>query len=115
VTKYMLVVVASVAFLAVGANAEDAKAQGFHFSSGGVHVDFGHPHGGYRHFGHSRHAPHSVFHGSGHWGGHGRWHDTTHLDYHPGGFVPHFNHFHYVPGHYDVHHSGHFHGRRYGF
>lgn len=37
------------------------------------------------------------------------WHDTTHLDYHPGGLVPHRNHFHYVPGHYDVHRTGHYH------
>ena len=37
------------------------------------------------------------------------WHDTTHYDYHPGGLVPHRGHFDYVPGHYDLHRSGHFH------
>ena len=37
------------------------------------------------------------------------WHDTTHYDYHPATFVPHRNHFHYTPGHYDVHSSGHWH------
>lgn len=37
------------------------------------------------------------------------WHDTSHLHYHPGGVVRHRNHFHVVPGHYDVHRSGHWH------
>jgi hypothetical protein len=37
------------------------------------------------------------------------FHDTSHLHYHPGGVVRHRNHFHVVPGHYDVHRSGHWH------
>jgi hypothetical protein len=37
------------------------------------------------------------------------YHDTSHLHYHPGGVVRHRNHFHVVPGHYDVHRSGHWH------
>ena len=37
------------------------------------------------------------------------YHDTTHYDYHPGSFVPHGGHYHYVPGHYDLHRTGHFH------
>ena len=37
------------------------------------------------------------------------WHDTSHLHYHPGGYVRHRGHFDYVPGHYDVHRSGHWH------
>lgn len=67
-------------------------------------------------------------HGSGHFGGYTTapysrtlyypsgsciqrpvWHDTTHLDYHPGGYVPHGNHFDYQPGHYDLHQTGHWH------
>lgn len=36
------------------------------------------------------------------------WHDTSHYDYHPGYYVPHGNHLHYVPGHYDFHQSGHY-------
>lgn len=35
------------------------------------------------------------------------WHDTSHYDYHPGGLVPHGNHYHYIPGHYDYHRTGH--------
>ena len=37
------------------------------------------------------------------------WHDTSHWDYHPSHIVPHRNHFHYVPGHYDYHQTGHWH------
>jgi hypothetical protein len=37
------------------------------------------------------------------------WHDTSHFDYHPGYFAPHGNHFHYVPGHYHFHQTGHYH------
>lgn len=35
------------------------------------------------------------------------WHDTTHLDYHGPSLVPHGSHFHFQPGHYDVHRTGH--------
>ncbi len=38
---------------------------------------------------------------------HSVWHDTSHYDYHPGGYVRHRNHYHYVPGHYDYHRTGH--------
>lgn len=41
------------------------------------------------------------------YGGHRTWHDTTHLDYHAPSLVPHRGHLDYVPGHYDVHHTGH--------
>ena len=43
-----------------------------------------------------------------------RWHDTTHLDYHPASVVRHGSHWHVIPGHYDVHRTGHWHsGRHY--
>lgn len=42
-----------------------------------------------------------------HRGVHSTWHDTSHLDYHGPSLVPHRGHFHYVPGHYDVHRTGH--------
>lgn len=41
-------------------------------------------------------------------GGHLHWHDTSHLHYQPGGFVPHGNHFHYQPGGYYLHQTGHY-------
>lgn len=37
-----------------------------------------------------------------------RWHDTTHLDYHAPSLYRHGSHYHFVPGHYDVHHTGHY-------
>ena len=40
-------------------------------------------------------------------GVHRTWHDTTHLDYHGPSLVPHRGHLDYVPGHYDVHRTGH--------
>lgn len=36
------------------------------------------------------------------------YHDTTHLDYHAPSLQRHGFHYHVVPGHYDVHRSGHF-------
>ena len=36
------------------------------------------------------------------------YHDTTHLDYHGPSLQRHGLHFHVVPGHYDVHRTGHF-------
>lgn len=46
------------------------------------------------------------------YGGHGNlggshWHDTSHWDYHPTQIVPHGNHYHVQPGHYDYHQTGH--------
>jgi hypothetical protein len=38
---------------------------------------------------------------------HSTWHDTSHLDYHGPSLVPHRGHFDYVPGHYDLHRTGH--------
>lgn len=40
--------------------------------------------------------------------GHYHWHDTSHLHYQPGGFVPHGNHYHYVPGRTYLHRTGHY-------
>lgn len=37
------------------------------------------------------------------------YHDTSHYDYHAPQLVPHGNHFDYVPGHYDLHRTGHWH------
>ncbi len=56
----------------------------------------------------------SGYHGAGYSGypsnrgyGHRTWHDTSHLDYHQPALVPHRGHLDYVPGHYDVHRTGH--------
>jgi len=72
---------------------------GVHLAGRNFHFDIGRPHG------YSTHRPYQSnrFHRSPHL----RWHDTTHLDWHPGEYAPHGNHYDYIPGHYDVHHSGH--------
>jgi hypothetical protein len=101
--KYILTAaVALSALVFVNASASTAEAQGVHIRSRGVHVDIGAPHR-HRHRGRPRHSAYRW----GGWGGHAHWHDTTHLDYHPGEFVPHYDHYHYVPGHFDVHRTGH--------
>jgi hypothetical protein len=94
----------------------EVQAQGLHVRAGQLHVDVGNPHQHRRAF-----YPYSGFGAYGGYGayqtfyppvrsGHGYWHDTTHYDYHPGGFQRHYDHFHYVPEHYDLHPSGHWHG-----
>ncbi|MCA9128738.1 MAG: hypothetical protein KDB22_16750 [Planctomycetales bacterium] len=35
------------------------------------------------------------------------YHDTTHLDYHAPSVIRHGSHYDFVPGHYDVHRTGH--------
>ncbi|MFV0445827.1 MAG: hypothetical protein ACK5Q5_19795 [Planctomycetaceae bacterium] len=53
------------------------------------------------------HIHHNVNPNTATWGGgHLHWHDTSHYDYQPGGFVPHGNH--YQPGGYIYHQDGHF-------
>ena len=78
---------------------------GFGISVGGTSVYVGGAHG-YRGQGH------------GNYGGYGyggyrqpahSWHSTTHYDYHSGQLNRHGNHFHYQPGHYDRHRTGHWH------
>jgi hypothetical protein len=118
VTKFALLIPTMFALMA-GFNAKEATAEGFHFRSGGVHIDVGHVHHGHGHHGHYGHYGRRSYgdygygrhgyrrHGYSGWGGHSHWHDTTHLDYHPGYVVPHYDHYDYVPGHYDVHYDGH--------
>ena len=110
-----------ITLLIASALATTAPAQGFHFNSGGVHVDIGSPHRYYSNYGGYYpglnqgcgygNYPYTTYYGGGYgggWGG-GRavWHDTTHLDYHPAELIRHRNHYHYQPGHYDVHEDGH--------
>ena len=37
------------------------------------------------------------------------WHDTSHFDYHRGRLVPHGDHLDYIPGHWSLHRTGHWH------
>lgn len=104
-TKHTIVGLVLLTILMIGIGAPAANAQGFHLSGGGLHVDLGYPH-----------ASHGYYSGWSHWGsrravvrGHRDWHDTTHYDFHPGQRVRHYGHVDYVPGHFDVHSSGHWH------
>jgi hypothetical protein len=83
---------------------------------------------GSKHYSHGHHGHHHHDH-HGSWGGYysGRiyagpvrtysapiyrppvYHDTTHYDDHPPSVYRHGSHYHYVPGHYDLHRSGHWH------
>ena len=104
----ILTCVALATFSVFGTFSGTAQAGDFaiHFGGPGYHVDVGRPH--YR----------SVYYGD-YYGGHGWhddydyyrghrvWHDTSHYDYHPGEFIRHGYHYHYVPGHYDYHPEGH--------
>jgi hypothetical protein len=110
-----ILTVAALAFFATGG--DEAHAQGIHIGGRGIHIDVGRPHGGYygRHGsfygGHSHRGSYvrgHAYHGG--WGGHRShrvWHDTSHYDFHPGGYERHYNHYHYVPSHYDFHRDGH--------
>jgi hypothetical protein len=104
VRKYILSAAAVLPLWLIDVDASTAQAQGIHIRSGGIHVDVGSPHRhGHRHYRRGRHYGRRL-HG---WADHSHWHNTTHLDYHPGGLVRHYDHYDYVPGHFDVHRSGH--------
>ena len=103
-----IAVIAAAAFLT--SSVDKARAQGIHIGGRGVHIDIGRVHSG--HYG--RYG--SFYRGSSHDGGHSswggyrspsRWHDTSHYDFHPGGYERHYNHYHYVPSQYNFHREGH--------
>ncbi|EKK03406.1 hypothetical protein [Rhodopirellula baltica] len=109
-TKKVLPVVALAAAFTLGLGGEAQAQHGHGFHSGGHH--------GVRHGGHvygSQPSLHVPGHFQSHYPSHSiqwhqpRYHDTTHLDYHAPSFKRHRNHFHYQPGHYDVHRTGHWH------
>jgi hypothetical protein len=95
-----LAMIAGLAWAGLSRNEAQAGDFSFHISGPGYHVDFGRPHYGRRYVGH---------HGSRYlgWKGGHSWHDTSHWDYHPGEWVRHGHHYHYIPGHYDFHVDGH--------
>lgn len=107
--SFVIALVAAGAVSLVGINERPAMAGGWgiHVAGPGYHFDVGHGHGRHR----------SYYRGAGFHGGHGgwghgwsgghSWHDTSHFDYHPGGYVPHYDHVDYVPGHWDYHQQGH--------
>lgn len=111
--KTLVLTMAALGLFALTGN--EAQAQGVHFQAGGLHFDVGNPHGSYHsRWHHYSHRPRVSYYGSrshgyGRGGGHGHshWHDTSHYDYYPGGYVRHYDHYDYVPGHYRFHRDGH--------
>lgn len=108
-TKFALAVTAALALSSGVAMASHRHhhhhgGSSFYGNVGGVH--FGYSRGGYGY-------------GGGYGGGYGYgyqpiyrapvWHDTSHYHYTPSSVVPHGDHYHVLPGHYDLHRSGHWH------
>lgn len=104
--KKLLIVCVAVAGFAMFGNTSSAQAGGVNFS-----VNLGNGYGGYGNYGGYggyRGGYRSCNQRPYYYGRrHSYWHDTSHYDYHPGGFTRHRNHYHYQPGHYDYHQSGH--------
>ncbi|MCA9158864.1 MAG: hypothetical protein KDA72_11085 [Planctomycetales bacterium] len=111
-----LLLSAAAALGALSMGATEASAQWGHH--GGHHgVQLGAHHGGHHssHYGgyHALPSYSSYYSGglgysSGYQVRRPVYHDTTHLDYHGPSLQRHGFHYHVVPGHYDVHHTGHF-------
>lgn len=98
-----MLVIASL-FALFGRNSESAQAGGVQFYVG---TRYGGIYSGSPSYGNSYYG-NSYYGGSYGYSRGGRaWHDTSHYDYHPGGYAPHRNHYDYVPGHYDYHQTGH--------
>lgn len=105
-----LVTVVVVSGLVLGVQGVASAQHGY---GGGGHDSY---HGGYGGSG-SYHG--GSYHGGGHVPSYGggyypqsvapTYHNTSHYDYHPTQIVPRGNHTHYVPGHYDLHQTGHWH------
>ena len=110
ITKKVLPVVALAAAFTLGFGGEAQAGHGHGIHGGGHH---GSHHGG--HVYPSQPSFHVPGHHQSHYPSHGiqwhqpQYHDTTHLDWHAPSFQRHGNHFHYQPGHYDVHRTGHWH------
>lgn len=107
ISRGLICVVALVAASFVTMNVASAGDHHRHGHRGGFRSAFGGSwNGGYGGYG-------GYNRGYGGNGGYGytqpRWHDTSHYDYHPAQVVPHGNHYHVIPGHYDYHRTGHYH------
>ena len=79
---------------------------GIHVSSYGIGIQIGgQPLGqqghGHSHGGDQDHHGHPAY----------LWQQASHCDYQPPGLYRQGDHFHYVPGHYDLHGAGHWHDR----
>ncbi len=106
--KCLCIPALAIALLAVTDAPSADAGNGFSMQIGGLGISTGHGHG---HGGHGwgpSIRPVYPIHG-GHWGHRPFFHDTSHFDYHPPQLVPHNGHIDFVPGHYDLHRTGHWH------
>jgi hypothetical protein len=99
-------------------NRVDAGGFGVPVAHGGYNLSPG-PYGGYGPYttyggyggggiaGYGKLGGYGIYPGYGGLTGGAVWHDTSHFDYYPGGYVPHGNHLDYVPGHSAYHRDGH--------
>ncbi|WP_039960863.1 hypothetical protein [Rhodopirellula europaea] len=119
-TKWIAVPVLAVAATFMG-DAPEANAQGFSLSIGTGGFSYGNygpsryssrygsRYGSYYNNGHRAFGP--VVYPSRYSSGY-RGYARPHYDYHGPTLVPHGNHYHYQPGHYDLHYGRHGRGHR---
>ena len=110
-TKWIAAPAVAAMFFFAGDAPKAEAGDGFSLHAGrfGIHIGGHHDghHRSYRHVYRPRHYGHSYHH---RWHGrHRGYHDTTHFDYHPPEIRRHGFHYDYIPGHYDLHRSGHWH------
>lgn len=111
IIKWIGIPVLAIALVAAMEAPKAEAGNGFSLRIGGFGISTGH-HGYHRSY-RSAYQPRvynnyrSYNHGI--YGHRGFYHDTTHLHYHRPQLVPHNGHLDYVPGHYDVHRTGHWH------
>lgn len=115
-TQFLATAALALTLLAI-TDSPNASAQGFSIQVGGFGISNGHH--GHQHFGPSirpiqrvqsyRVQPVRRYSAYPNFGRTPYFHNTTHLDYHGPKLVPHNGHLDYVPGHYHVHQTGHWH------
>jgi hypothetical protein len=104
---FAMVAVSAIALAAMDTRSATADGFSIQFASPGYGRYSGRTNYPYNTYYGSRYGSYYSGYGDYHpYGGH-TWHDTSHWDYHPGGFVRHYDHYDYVPGHFDYHQEGH--------
>lgn len=99
---------AALAFAFADSSAAQARGFGLHIGGRNLHLDIGNPHGsGYGCRQPQPYQARRAYYPAPQPRPHRTWHNTSHWDYQPSGFVPHGNHVDYVPGHYNRHREGH--------
>ena len=95
---------ATVATIGIGLMSSDASAQCYNggYRGRGISISFGSGYGSGFGFSYRPQRRYRSYRS-------GWYHDTSHVDYYPGRHVRHGDHYHYLPGHYGIHRTGHWH------